>query len=168
MAYEILDKFDRAILSSLQSDSRRSFAEVGERVGLSPSACHKRVKALEEAGMISGYVAIVDEEAVQLRTSIFVQISLASQKQESLAAFERAVQAHEEIMECFLMAGLSDYLLRVLCRDMEDYQRIHNHILARLPGVERVVSNFAIRKVLRRTAVPLAPREPARGKRAKG
>ena len=151
-----IDRFDKAILGQLQADSRLTFNEIGERVGLSPSACHKRVKAMEEAGLIAGYVAIVAEEQAQLRTSVFVQISLASQKQEVLEAFERAVSGHEEIMECFLMAGLSDYLLRVLCRDGEDYERLHNTILVRLPGVERVVSNFAIRKVLRRTAVPLS------------
>ncbi|MDE2013207.1 MAG: Lrp/AsnC family transcriptional regulator [Alphaproteobacteria bacterium] len=156
MPYAKIDRFDKAILGQLQADSRLTFNEIGERVGLSPSACHKRVKAMEEAGLIAGYVAIVAEEQAQLRTSVFVQISLASQKQEVLEAFERAVSGHEEIMECFLMAGLSDYLLRVLCRDGEDYERLHNTILVRLPGVERVVSNFAIRKVLRRTAVPLS------------
>jgi DNA-binding Lrp family transcriptional regulator len=156
MSYAKIDKFDKAILGQLQADSRLTFSEVGERVGLSASACHKRVKAMEEAGLIAGYVAIVAEEQARLRTSVFVQISLASQKQDVLEAFERAVSGHEEIMECFLMAGLSDYLLRVLCRDGEDYERIHNTILVRLPGVERVVSNFAIRKVLRRTAVPLS------------
>ena len=156
MPYAKIDRFDKAILGQLQADSRLTFNEIGERVGLSPSACHKRVKAMEEAGLIAGYVAIVAEEQAQLRTSVFVQISLASQKQEVLEAFERAVSGHEEIMECFLMAGLSDYLLRVLCRDGEDYERLHNTILVRLPGVERVISNFAIRKVLRRTAVPLS------------
>ncbi|MBU6473291.1 MAG: Lrp/AsnC family transcriptional regulator [Alphaproteobacteria bacterium] len=156
MPYAKIDRFDKAILGQLQADSRLTFNEIGERVGLSPSACHKRVKAMEEARLIAGYVAIVAEEQAQLRTSVFVQISLASQKQEVLEAFERAVSGHEEIMECFLMAGLSDYLLRVLCRDGEDYERLHNTILVRLPGVERVVSNFAIRKVLRRTAVPLS------------
>jgi DNA-binding Lrp family transcriptional regulator len=164
-SYTNLDKFDCDILSCLQMDSRLSFAEVGARVGLSPSACHKRVKAMEAVGIITGYVAIVSEEQAQLRASVFVQVSLASQKQDALDAFERAVRKHEEIMECFLMAGLSDYLLRVLCRDSEDYERIHSAILARLPGVERVVSNFAIRKVLRRTAVPLSSISGAAGRR---
>lgn len=159
MSSSTLDQFDRAILRSLQSDSHLSFAQLGEAANLSASACHKRVKSMERAGLISGYVATVDEEKLQLRTSVFVQISLASQKQESLEAFEHAMRRHEEIMECFLMAGLSDYLLRVLCRDAEDYERIHTTILVRLPGVERVVSNFSIRKVIRRTAVPLSPGE---------
>ena len=162
-----LDAFDRAILSLLQADCRLSFAEVGAKVGLSASACHKRVKALEEAGLIAGYVAIVAEEEAELRTSVFVQISLSSQKQETLDAFERAVRKHEAIMECFLMAGLSDYLLRVLCHDSEDYERLHS-VLARLPGVERVVSNFAIRKVLRRTAVPLTAPPSAAKRRRRG
>ena len=156
MACTKLDRFDKNILGWLQSDSRLTFSEVGERVGLSPSACHKRVKAMEQSGLIAGYVAIVAEEQAQLRTSVFVQITLNSQKQEVLEVFEAAIRRHEEIMECFLMAGPSDYLVRVLCRDGEDFERIHNTILVRLPGVERVISNFAIRKVLRRTAVPLS------------
>ncbi len=156
MASENLDRFDKSILGFLQSDSRLTFTEIGERVGLSPSACHKRVKAMEQSGLIAGYVAIVAEEQAQLKTSVFVQITLNSQKKEALAAFETAIHRHEEIMECFLMAGLSDYLLRVLCRDGGDFERIHHTILVRLPGVERVISNFAIRKVLRRTAVPLS------------
>jgi Lrp/AsnC family leucine-responsive transcriptional regulator len=156
MRYTKFDRFDFAILGCLQADTRLSFADMGTRVGLSPSACHKRVKALEEAGLITGYVATLSEEGARLHTSVFVQVSLAGQKQELLEVFESAVVKHEEIMECYLMAGTSDYLLRVLCRDSADYERIHNAILVRLPGVERVVSNVAIRKVLRRTAVPLS------------
>jgi Lrp/AsnC family leucine-responsive transcriptional regulator len=161
MPFAKIDRMDKGILGCLQSDSRLTFTEVGERVGLSPSACHKRVKAMEQSGLIAGYVAIVAEEQAQLKTSVFVQITLNSQKEEALSVFEAAIRSHEEIMECFLMAGPSDYLLRVLCRDGEDYERIHNTILVRLPGVERVVSNFAIRKVLRRTAVPLSRTEEA-------
>lgn len=161
MSFAKIDRMDKGILGCLQSDSRLTFTEIGERVGLSPSACHKRVKAMEQSGLIAGYVAIVAEEQAQLKTSVFVQITLNSQKEEALAVFETAIRGHEEIMECFLMAGPSDYLLRVLCRDGEDYERIHNTILVRLPGVERVISNFAIRKVLRRTAVPLSRTEEA-------
>lgn len=150
-----MDRFDSAILDCLQRDGQLSYVEIGSLVGLSPSACHKRVKAMEEDGLISGYVAIVSEERARLKTSVFVQVTLSSQKEEVLDAFESAIAGYPEIMECFLMAGLSDYLLRVLCRDGEDYERIHHGVLVRLPGVERVVSHFAIRKVLRRTAVPL-------------
>ena len=152
----MLDSFDKSILSALQRDGRASLVDVGSQVGLSASACHKRIRSLEQAGFISGYVAVVSEEKVGLATSVFVQVTLKSQKEDMLAAFEASLQRHEEVMECFLMAGLSDYIVRILCRDAADYERIHNTILTRLPGVDRVVSNFAIRKVLRRNAVPVA------------
>jgi len=150
-----MDKFDAAILNVLQEDGQTPFTELGERVGLSPSACHKRVKELRQSGMIAQQVVIVDERKAGLETSVFVQATLKNQQQATLEAFEKAVSHHREIMECYLMSGLSDYLLRILCRDGADYERIHAAILTRLPGVDRVITNFSIRKVLRRTAVPL-------------
>jgi Lrp/AsnC family leucine-responsive transcriptional regulator len=150
-----MDQFDIAILNVLQENGQTPFAELGEAVGLSPSACHKRVAALRESGVITQTVTLVDERRAGLETSVFVQATLKNQQQATLTAFERAVARHREIMECYLMAGLSDYFLRILCRDGADYERIHTDILTRLPGVDRVVTNFAIRKVLRRTAVPL-------------
>ncbi len=150
-----LDRFDTAILEILQHDGQCSFAELSERVGLSPSACHKRVKALWRSGVITQQVALVDERRAGLETSVFVQATLKNQHQTTLTAFEKAVAMHREIMECYLMAGLSDYLLRILCRDGADYERIHTEILTQLPGVDRVITNFAIRNVLRRTAVPI-------------
>lgn len=150
-----MDAFDKAILKTLQENGQTSFADLGERVGLSPSACHKRVADLRSAGVITGTVTLIDERAAGLETSVFVQATLKNQQQATLNAFEKAVSRHDEIMECYLMAGLSDYLLRILCADGADYERIHTDILTRLPGVDRVVTNFAIRKVLRRTAVPL-------------
>ncbi|MEX6633829.1 Lrp/AsnC family transcriptional regulator [Hyphococcus lacteus] len=150
-----MDKFDAAILKILQEDGQTPFSELGERVGLSPSACHKRVKELWRTGMIAQQVVILDEAKAGLETSVFVQATLKNQQEATLTAFEKAVKHHREIMECYLMAGLSDYLLRILCRDGADYERIHADILTRLPGVDRVITNFAIRKVFRRTAVPL-------------
>lgn len=150
-----MDQFDIAILNVLQENGQTPFAELGEAVGLSPSACHKRVAALREDGVITQTVTLVDERRAGLETSVFVQATLKNQQQATLTAFEQAVARHREIMECYLMAGLSDYFLRILCRDGADYERIHTDILTRLPGVDRVVTNFAIRKVLRRTAVPL-------------
>lgn len=150
-----MDKFDVAILQVLQEDAQTPFTELGEQVGLSPSACHKRVKELWRTGVITQQVVLVDERAAGLETSVFVQATLKNQQQTTLNAFEKAVTHHREIMECYLMAGLSDYLLRILCRDGADYERIHTEILTRLPGVDRVITNFAIRKVFRRTAVPL-------------
>ncbi len=150
-----MDKFDIAILNVLQENAQTAFAELGEQVGLSPSACHKRVKELWRRGVITQEVVLVDERKAGLETSVFVQATLKNQQQATLTAFEKAVTYHREIMECYLMAGLSDYLLRILCRDGADYERIHAEILTRLPGVDRVVTNFAIRKVFRRTAAPL-------------
>ncbi len=150
-----MDDFDVAILNVLQEDGQTPFAELSEQVGLSPSACHKRVTELRRSGVITQHVALVDERRAGLETSVFVHATLNNQQHATLKAFEQAVSRHREIMECYLMAGLSDYLLRILCRDGVDYERIHAEILTRLPGVDRVVTNFAIRKVLRRTAVPL-------------
>ncbi len=150
-----MDGFDRAILRILQKNGQTSFAELGEEVGLSASACHKRVAAMRVSGVITQTVTLIDESRAGLETSVFVQATLKNQQQGTLKAFERAVATHDEIMECYLMAGLSDYMLRILCRDGADYERIHMDVLTRLPGVDRVVTNFAIRKVLRRTAVPL-------------
>ena len=150
-----MDNFDTHILALLQEDGQLPFAQLGEKVGLSPSACHKRVKEMQKSGLIARHVAIIDEHRAGLKTSAFVQATLKDQKEETLTGFERAVANHREIMECYLMSGDSDYLLRILCEDGSDYERIHKDILTRLPGVERVITNFAIRKVFRRTAVPL-------------
>ena len=151
----MIDAFDSAILKVLQEDGQTSFADIGEAVGLSPSACHKRVKELRRKGVIAQQVVIVDERKMGLETSVFVQATLKNQQQATLHAFETAVARHREIMECYLMAGLSDYLLRILCKDGADYERIHTEILTQLPGVDRVITNFSIRKIFRRTAVPL-------------
>ncbi|GAB4149249.1 MAG: Lrp/AsnC family transcriptional regulator [Sphingomonadales bacterium] len=150
-----MDSFDRRILAYLQRDCRASLADIAADVGLSASACHKRIKAIEARGLIDAYSAIIDEEAVGLRTHIFAQVTLKSQHEAVLTEFETAVQRHGDIMECYLMAGTSDYLLRIVCRDVEDYERIHKQILTRLPGVDRLMSNFAIRKIFRRSNVPL-------------
>ncbi|MEO1311402.1 MAG: Lrp/AsnC family transcriptional regulator [Pseudomonadota bacterium] len=156
MAFEnSIDQKDRLLLSALQENARLSFAELGERAGLSPSACHKRVKALEEGGVIHHYAALVSEDRAGLRTSVFVQATLNEQTEDALSRFEAAVARRPEITECYLMAGSSDYLMRVLCRDAGDFERVHRDVLTRLPGVARVMSNFAIRKVFRRSAVPL-------------
>lgn len=150
-----MDKFDTEILSFLQLNGRASFQEVGEVAGLSLSACHKRVKALEKDGVIERYAAIVNEDRIGLRTSTYVQVRLKDQQQETLDAFEAQVVTHPEIMDCVLMAGDWDYLIRILCNGVQDYERIHHDILTALPGVERVNSNFALRTVCRRTEVPL-------------
>jgi len=150
-----LDRLDRKILSVLQSDGRIANADLAEQVGLSASACLRRVRALEEAGVIEKYVALLDQRKLGRRMDIFVEISLTGQSRETLENFERAVARSSEIMECFLMAGDADYILRLTAEDPVDFERIHRDHLARLPGVLRMKSSFAIRPIVRRTAIPL-------------
>lgn len=147
-----LDRIDRKILARLQEDGRIANAELAEAVGLSASACLRRVKALEQAGVIDRYVALLDPKKIARRMDIFVEISLTSQASEVLGAFEKAVSRSSEIMECYLMAGDADYLLRIAAADPTDFERIHKEHLSRLPGVTRMRSSFAIRTVARKTA----------------
>lgn len=148
-----LDKTDRNILRLLQADGRMTNAELAQRINLSPSACLRRVQRLEEAGVVSGYVALVNQEAVGRPASIFVEVTLSSQSEESLAAFERAVSVCPDIMECYLMSGDSDYLIRVVAADTQDFERIHKQHLTRLPAVARIRSSFALRAICKKTAL---------------
>lgn len=147
------DKIDRKILALLQADGRMSNAELAQNVSLSPSACLRRVQKLEESGVIAGYVALVRQEAIGRPTSIFIEVALKSQSEESLNAFERAVQDCPDIMECYLMPGDSDYLIRVVAADTQDYERIHKQHLTRLPGIARIRSSFALRAICKKTAL---------------
>lgn len=146
---------DRRILSELQRDGRLSNAALASRVGLSESACSRRVKMLEEAGAISGYAAIVDPARLGWAATLFVRVTLESQRRESLSAFEEAVRKVPEVMECYLISGEADYLLRVVARDAADYERIHGNELTALPGVARVSSTFTLRTVRERSRLPL-------------
>ena len=146
-----LDSTDLAIVDVLQHEGRITNAELAERVRLSPSACLRRVKALDHRGVIERYVAIVDAAAVDRSTSVFVEISLASQQERQLDAFEAAILECPEVMSCHLMSGEPDYLIHLACDDVADYERIHRTKLAILPGVARVRSSFAIRQVCDRT-----------------
>jgi len=150
-----LDVIDRRILTVLQNDGRIANADLADKVGLSPSACLRRMRALEDAGIIAQYVALLDQTKLGRRMDVFVEISLVGQSNEVLEAFERAVARSKEIMECYLMAGDADYILRVAAEDPIDFERIHREELARLPGVVRMKSSFAIRPIVRRTALPL-------------
>lgn len=147
-----LDAVDLQLLNELQHDGRASATELGKRVGLSPSACLRRVRNLESSGVIARYVALVDPVAVQRPTSVFVEISLNSQREDLLDEFETAVGTCPEVMSCHLMAGNADYLVHVMCDDVADYERIHRSHIALLPGVSNVRSSFAIRRVLDKTA----------------
>jgi DNA-binding Lrp family transcriptional regulator len=150
-----LDRIDRSILHELQLDARLSNAALAGRINLSESACLRRVRRLEEDSMITNYVALVDQSRAGYPDNVFVQITLESQQQDDLAAFEAAVAALPEVMECYLMSGDSDYLLRVIVCDARDYERIHSQHLTRLPGVDRVQSSFALRTVTKCTELPV-------------
>jgi DNA-binding Lrp family transcriptional regulator len=154
-AQSSLDTVDRAILSLLQDDGRLANVDLADAVNLSPSACLRRVRRLEEEGFINQYVALIDPSKVGMGTNVFVEITLSSQAEDALDAFEAAVTARPEIMSCHLMAGDFDYLLRVVIDDVADYEALHRTHLAQLPGVARLVSSFALRPVCDRTAYPL-------------
>jgi Lrp/AsnC family transcriptional regulator, leucine-responsive regulatory protein len=148
-----LDKKDRKILNLLQQDCRITNSELAERINLSPSSCLRRVQRLESSGIIEGCVMLLDQRKVGKPSNIFVEISLSSQNEESLDSFEKAVQECPEIMECYLMSGDSDYLLRVVASDAEDYERIHRQHLSNFPNVSRIRSSFMLRTVSKKTAL---------------
>jgi Lrp/AsnC family leucine-responsive transcriptional regulator len=148
-----LDATDRRILTVLQKDGRMTNAELSERVNLSPSACHRRTQRLEEEGFIAGYVALLDARRLGKPTTVFVEITLQGQADELLDAFEREVAKIPDILECHLMAGTADYLLKIVAEDTEDFARIHRQHLSRLPGVRQMQSSFALRTVFKTTAL---------------
>ena len=150
-----LDRFDHTILSVLQADGRISNVDLAERAKLSESACLRRVRALEASGLIKGYVAQVDQAKAGLPVNVFVNITLMHQDLTELKAFEEAVQEIPEVMECYLMTGEHDYVLRVVVADVNDYERIHQKYLTRLPGVARGNSSFALRTVRKTNQLPI-------------
>ncbi len=149
------DRIDQAILRALQEDGRLRNVALAGRVNLSESACLRRVKNLQEQGIIARYVMLLEQSKVGYPSNVFVHISLNRQQGEDLARFERAVAAVPEVMECYLMTGDSDYLLRVVASDAADFERIHTRHLTRLPGVARIHSSFALRTVKKKTALPI-------------
>lgn len=155
MRIEDIDDRDRAILRELMRDGRLTNSELAERVHLSQSACLRRVRILEEAGLIAGYVMLLDPTAVGLPGAAFVSVTLDQQGRAALDRFEQQVSRHAEIMECYLLAGSYDYLLRIAFRDARDFERIHTDILTQLPGVSRVQSTMTLRTVKKTTALPL-------------
>jgi len=150
-----LDSTDQQILVALQRDGRLSNVELASQVHLSESACLRRVKALENSGVIQGYRATVDPGRVGLPDNVFVSVGLASQDQSDLDTFEEAVRRVPEVMECYLMTGDFDYLLRVVAAGAADYERIHRQHLTRLPSVARVHSSFALRVVQDSAVLPI-------------
>ncbi len=150
-----LDRTDLAILNALQADGRISNVTLAAHVNLSESACLRRVRQLEESGVIARYVMLMDQAKAGYPSNVFVQISLHRQQGDELARFEAAVREVPEIMECHLMTGEADYLLRVIASDAADFERIHTRLLTRLPGVARVQSSFALRTVVKKTELPI-------------
>ncbi len=150
-----LDKTDHAILHELQQEGRLSNVTLAERVHLSESACLRRVKQLENNDLIDRYVMLVNQAAVGYSGNVFVEITLNQQQQMELDKFEEAVHQVPEVMECYLMSGDYDYMLRVVVADAADYERIHHQYLTRLPGVARVRSSFTLRTVTKKTEIPI-------------
>jgi DNA-binding Lrp family transcriptional regulator len=158
MSPNSLDALDRAILTALLTDGRQSQVELAEHVPLSATAIARRIRTLEERGVITGYQAQVSKSALGLTMMAIVQISLKSQNEELLAAFEKAAAAAPSIISCHMMSGEDDYIIAVLARDLADFERIHKEQLSRLPGVARLRSSFVLREVVSRP-VPLSSLE---------
>jgi DNA-binding Lrp family transcriptional regulator len=142
-----LDALDRAILAALLEDGRLSQVQLAERIPLSPTAIARRIRALEQNGIIEGYQARIDRKAIGLEITVHIFISLQNQSEQRLESFEAAVAAAPSVIGCQLMSGEDDYLLTVLARDLADYERIHKQELSRLPGVTRLRSSFVLREV---------------------
>ncbi len=152
---EMLDQIDRKILGELQNDARISNVDLAERVGLSPSPCLRRVRALERSGVIKRYSALLDAAKVGLGVSIFVQVTLERQIEAALEIFEEAIGSQPEIVEAYLMTGDADYLLRIVVPDMESYEHFLKRHLTRIPGVAAIKSSFALNQIKYSTALPL-------------
>lgn len=156
-----LDAIDLRILAELQQDGSLTNVELARRVHLSPSPCLARVKALEGAGVIERYVALADAKALGLGLTVFINISLKSQSKEALAEFERRIAEHDEVMECYLMTGDSDYLIRVAVTDIAALERFILDQLTPIPGIEKIRSSFALKQVRYKTALPLPAKSVA-------
>ena len=151
-----LDDIDRKILEQLQADGRMSLNDLAAKVGLSPSPCLRRVRMLERDGVISRYVAVLDQRAVGLPVSIFISIKLEKQKQEALDKFSKTIARWPEVLECYLMTGPRDYWLRVVVPDLDAYERFLKQKLTRLEGIASIESSFALEQVKYTNVLPLA------------
>ncbi|WP_020041544.1 Lrp/AsnC family transcriptional regulator [Salipiger mucosus] len=150
-----LDSIDLKILKALQDDAEISNVDLADRIGLSPSPCLRRVRILEDAGVIKKRVTLVDAAVLGLNVSVFVSVQLEKQSKERLMEFEREVRERPEVVECYLMTGESDYLLRVVVPDLATYERFLKESLTLIPGVANIRSSFALQQVSYTTALPL-------------
>ena len=155
MPHRQLDAIDRRILEHLQDNARISNVDLAARVGISASPCWRRVRELEESGVISNYVTLIDAASVGLMVSVFVNVSLERQVERELDVFQNAIRERPEVMECYLMTGEADFLLRVVVRDLMAYERFLMDHLTRVPGIASIRSSFALKQVKYRTALPL-------------
>jgi DNA-binding Lrp family transcriptional regulator len=150
-----LSTSDRAILELLQHNARLSNVILAERIGLSPSACLRRVRALEEQGYIRSYVTLLDPKRLGLGVSVFIQVSLEKKDEASLKRFEKAMARRPEVMECYLMTGDSDYLLRVVVRNVEEFERFLMEHITKIPGMATIKSSFTLKQIKYTTALPI-------------
>ncbi|MCC2095650.1 MAG: Lrp/AsnC family transcriptional regulator [Hyphomicrobiales bacterium] len=155
MLNETLDAIDRVILKILQKDGRIANVELAEQAGLSPSPCARRVRNLEEAGIISRYAALIDQKAVGLSVNVFVNVTLERQVKDALQNFEAEILKRPEVMECYLMTGEADYFLRVVVADLDAYERFLVEHLTRIPGIANIKSSFALKQIAYRTELPI-------------
>jgi Lrp/AsnC family leucine-responsive transcriptional regulator len=150
-----LDPIDRRIIAALQSDGRMTAQELADRVGLSASPCARRVRLLEERGVITGYTAVIDQDLVDLPISVFASIKLERQREEELERFNTAISRWPEVVDCYLMTGQRDYLLRIVVRDLHAYDRFLKEKLTRLDGVASIESSFALSQIKRSNQLPI-------------
>ncbi len=150
-----IKEIDSRILAQLQENARLSNVDLSKKINLSQSPCLRRVKKLEDAGVIKGYFALIDQNAVGLPVSVFVSVSLEKQIESALELFEKTIKSRPEVMECYLMTGDADYLLRVVAKDLSAYERFVLDHLTRIKGVSSIKSSFALKQVTYKTALPL-------------
>lgn len=150
-----LDDIDRKILRLLQEDCRLTMQEIADRVGLSASPCHRRIKMMEDSGLIRRYVALVDQRKMGLPVSVFISIKLERQREKDLDTFAKAISRWPEVLECYLMTGHRDYLLRVVVEDLQAYEKFLKQKLTLVPGVASIESSFALDQIKYSIAVPI-------------
>ena len=151
-----MDAIDARLLSALQRDGRQTVTDLAAAVGLSPTPCARRLARLEAEGVIEGYSARVDQARIGFPVSVFIQVELESQSKDAIDAFERAVRRFERVMECHLMTGTRDILMRVVAADLTDFDRFLEDKLMRVPGIRSMRSSFALRTMVRRQVLPVA------------
>lgn len=150
-----IDAIDKKIILALQGDGKITVSDLAQRVGLSPSPCARRVRLLEEAGIVKGYSAVIDQSKVGLPISAFASIKLERQSEENLDRFGEAVSRWPEVVDCYLMTGQRDYLMRIVARDLESYERFLKEKLTRLEGVASIETSFALVQIKRSEALPI-------------